>query len=467
MKRDAYRVSSRGVSAAPWREASRAAVLPCDPVSMSLPFTPSPDVIAILNALLDMYERHEPGRPFKRAIRVRLNELGLPGYTSQLDPAPRQTANEQLQALAERGFARLGWLPGEAGRLLDTVTLLPEHAAELFPWLGRPSVAGQVTALRELLLGERFRFAEGDWRRRALDHTIAQLRAGKSAAPFVLAGPDFNRDLLAALAALDAVTEETPYRVFSVRTFNDSKAFEPLKAALATLARRHGPGWAVLTPDEALRELGLTANPTQVLLYGPWRLVDAGGQMVMLDGFYPAVGVPAVMAGRVCQVSVDASQTERVVCVENLASFYELVRHEGAGLAALCLWGNPSPAVRHLLARLVETLPAEIPLQVWADLDYGGLNILAQFRKAVSARFLPYRMDAATLDAHIRWARPLTENDRHLLGRLQRHAALADLRPVIAHLLQRGLKLEQEAVQLANLLPPLRDSAATRVDTWE
>ena len=66
--------------------------------------------------------------------------------------------------------------------------------------------------------------------------------------------------------------------MFSVRTFNDSKAFEPLKAALATLARRHGPGWAELTPEEALRELGLVANPTHVHLFGPWRLIGAGGR---------------------------------------------------------------------------------------------------------------------------------------------------------------------------------------------
>ena len=101
----------------------------------------------------------------------------------------------------------------------------------------------------------------------------------------------------------------------------------------------------------------------------------------------------------------------------------------------MCLWGNPAPAVRHLLARLAETLPVEIPLQVWADLDYGGLNILAELRKVILRVSVPYRMDVATLEAHIRWARPLTENDRRLLARLQGYASLADLQPVIAHVL--------------------------------
>ena len=222
----------------------------------SLPFLPSPDVTAILNALLDIYERHEPGRPFMRAIRVRLDELDLPGYPSQIDPAPRQTANEQFHALAERGFVRLAWLPGETSHLLDAVTLLPNVLPSSFPgwaasrWPPRPPPCatccwGTVSVCRR-----------ADWRRLAVDHTLAQLRGGKSPAPFSLADPDFNRDLLAALVALDTVTEETPYRVFSVRTFNDSKVFEPMKAALATLARHHGPGWGGLTPEETLRELG-------------------------------------------------------------------------------------------------------------------------------------------------------------------------------------------------------------------
>ena len=54
------------------------------------------------------------------------------------------------------------------------------------------------------------------------------------------------------------------------------------------------------------------------------------------------------------QARVDAP---RVICVENVTPFYELVRREGQGLAALCLWGNPSPASRHLLRCLARDLP--------------------------------------------------------------------------------------------------------------
>ena len=230
-----------------------------------------------------------------------------------------------------------------------------------------------------------------------------------------------------------------------MRVFNDSKRFEALKGAVATLARRHQPEWRSLPDRDVLRELGLVANPGHLYLYGPWRLVDAEGQVVSLAEFFPSVGIPTALAGRVQQVRVEAV---RVVCVENLASFYELVRYEGEGTAALCLWGNPSPAARRLLRCLAQALPPQTPLLLWADIDAGGLGILAQLREKVSPRFAPYRMDIETLEAYAHWGRPLTATDARNLTRLRECPSLRDMRPLIEQMLQQGIKLEQEAIVL-------------------
>jgi hypothetical protein len=96
----------------------------------------------------------------------------------------------------------------------------------------------------------------------------------------------------------------------------------------------------------------------------------------------------------------------------------------------------------------LHTLPEDVPLRVWADLDYGGFNILAQMREQISPRFEPYLMNVDTLEAHARWARPLTRTDERNLKRIALHPALSDMEPVIQHMLRRGLKLEQEAVRL-------------------
>jgi len=409
-------------------------------------FTPSSDVAAILHALLEVYERRG-GTP-QRAVRVRLETVAseLPGYHSQIDPTPRTTANEQLEELEAQGLVRLAWQPGQEGHLLDAVTLEVEHVDAVYALVGREPLSERRSRLRALLLGNRFRLA--GWRGQAVNRCVRQLDAHKSPTPFDLSDDSLNRDLVEALVALpDDAREEIPYRVFSVRVFNDSKRFDGLKRAVARLARRHHPEWRALSDREALRELGLVANPGHLFLYGPWRLVDADGQVTSLSEFYPSVGIPTALAARVAQVRAEAA---RVVCVENLTPFYELVRREGQGLAALCLWGNPSPASRHLLRCLADGLPPDVPLLLWADVDYGGLNILAQLRQQVSARFAPYRMDVETLEAHAHWAHPLTSTDERNLARLSHHPALADVHPLIDHMLRRGIKLEQEAVALGS-----------------
>ena len=346
-------------------------------------------------------------------------------------------------------FAVNWWQTRNAARgpvpSLESVTLNPAQTGALYDLLGREPLAEQRRRLTERLLAERSRLT--GWRRKAVERCLSQLRDHRSPAPFSLTNDDLNRDLLETLLHLpDAeTTTETPYRVFSVRAFNDSKQFEPLKDTVARLARQHNPLWRDLTPPEILRELGLVPNPSHLYLFGPWRLTDADGQVVSLAEFYPSVGLPSALAAQVQRVEVDAA---RVVCVENLTTFYELIRHEPAGLAALCLAGNPSPATRHLLRCLAATLPATTPLHVWADIDYGGLNILAQLRRTVSVQFTPHRMDIATVAAHARWGQPLTANDRRNLTRLRQHADLADMTALIDWMLLEEIKLEQEAVVL-------------------
>jgi hypothetical protein len=409
-------------------------------------FTPSPDVAILLDTLLDVYERR--GGATQHVVRTNLEELAdrLPGYYSQIDPLPRTTTNEQLEELEKLGLLRLTWQPGQTGHLLEAVTLEIGQVVPLYTLLERESLSERRRRLRALLLGDRFRF--DGWRRRAIDHCLSQLEACKSPAPFRLNDESWNWDLLAALIALpENGKEEIPYRVYSVRVFNDSKRFDALKGAIAQLARRHQSQWRMLSNQETLRELGLVANPGHLHLFGPWRLVDLYGQVMSLSEFHPSVGIPTTLAARVGEVRADGA---RVVCVENLASFYELVRYEGQGLATLCLWGNPSPASRHLLRCLVNNLPRDVPLLLWADIDYGGLNILAQLRQQVSSRFVPYHMDILTLDAHTRWAQPLTSADERNLTRLRRHPALADVRPLLDHMLARGIKLEQEAIILGS-----------------
>jgi hypothetical protein len=419
-----------------------------------LSFTPSTDVAVVLNFLLDSLERraarntqHESH--IRHSIKASLPDLSLQSYFSQTDPLPRLVANEQFQRLEKAGLLRLVWIPGETGHLLQTVILLTPiqpaargtEDATLYDLLRRTPVSDLRSQLESHLLGEKFRYSENDWRSRAVRHSLKQLRAGKSPAPFSLSDSDLTQDMLTALAALPGLQSETPYRIFSVRIFNDSKRLEAIKSALVSLVRLGNPEWKRLPAEDVLRELNLVANPGYIHLSGNWQLTTTDGQILSLGGFSPSVGFPAAQTTQLESVTVHAPAA---LCIENLTAFHEFVHQAGhlTHYAVICTYGNPSPAVRRIL-RLIRD---ETPIYHWSDLDYGGFNILSQMRRLVSERVHPYRMDIETLEANAHFARPLTASDRIHLKRLLSRPELRDVRPTVEHLLKRELKLEQEGI---------------------
>jgi len=410
-----------------------------------LTFSPSADVTVVLNHLLDIYERRisqaakSSTEHATRVIKINLSDIPLPSYFSQTDPTARLTANEQFAALEKAGLLKLTWFPGETGHLLESITLKTEHATRAYELLHRSAKTDQLTRLERLILAEKFRFVD-DWRARALRHVLGNLRAGKSPAPFSLTDTALDTDLLTVMDALSTLQAETPYRVFSVRVFNDSKRLEAIKNQLVSLARLGNPEWKRLTAEEVLRELNLVPNPNYIHLAGGWELTIETGEILTLGGFAPSVGFPAAQTGQLQSVRI---HIQAVLCIENLTSFHEFIRTNDQ-YAVICTYGNPSPAIR----RLLRIIPDSTPIYHWSDLDYGGFNILSQLRRLVRTDIQPYRMDIATLDANYPRSRPLTTADKTSLKKLLLRPELKDVRKVIAHILKRGVKLEQEGVKI-------------------
>lgn len=443
---------------------------------MEISFAPSPDVSVALNALLDILERRNGTRTTQqRSIKIILAHLPLPAYFSQTDPTPRLIANEQFSLLEKKGLLQLTWIPGETGHLLQSITLpKTEHGArnrEIFQLLSRIPIGDNRSRLEGLLLADRFRFQD-DWRAGAISYILNQLKAEKSPGPFSLTDSNLNLDLLAVLQALPALTAETPYRVFSVRVFNDTKRFEAIKGHIVSLARLGNPEWKRIPAEEVLRELNLVANPNYIHLSGNWQLGTTNGEILDLSSFTPSIGFPAAQISTLKSV-----RAESVLCIENLTTFHQQVdrytphassnglmwragytgKHVNDGThnisshsalkrmrhAVICTYGNPSPAIR----RMLRLLPKTTPISLWADLDYGGFNILSQLRRTVGEEIQPYLMDIDTLEANFRRARPLTTSDKNNLKRLLLRHELHDIRPVLEHMLKRGVKLEQEGVE--------------------
>ena len=422
---------------------------------MEISFVPSPDVAVVLNTLLDILERRTQYETPKnghgtRSIKIALNELALPTYFSQIDPQPRLIANDQLTRLEHAGLLTLTWFPGETGNLLQSVTLKAKDAtnntsnASLYDFLNREPVSTARARLETLLLGDQFRFPKDDWRDCAIRRILAKLRVGKSPVPFSLNDSSWNLDLLTVLSALPRLETETPYRVFSVHTFNDSKRFDDLKPAIVRLARYADTEWKTLPAEDILRELNLVANPTYIQLAGNWQLTTQSGEILSLGSFNPSIGFPAAQIETIQTVTIHA---DSVLCIENLTSFYEFLHTQGTCKTehvTICLMGNPSPSIRCLLRLIPETTP----IFLWSDIDYGGFNILSQLRRYIRHEIHPYLMDISTFEKYAHLSHPLTQTDIRNLKHLYDRPELADIRSTLEHLIHRGLKLEQEAIQI-------------------
>jgi len=418
---------------------------------MEISFIPSPDVAVVLNTLLDIFERRSQYANRKnghgsRSIKITLNELALPAYFSQTDPQPRLIANDQFTQLEQAGLLTLTWLSGEKGNLLQSVALKKEGAPShpsIYALLDREPASVTRSRLETTLLADKFRFPKDDWRTRAIHWTLAKLRAGKSPAPFSLTDLSYNLDLLTVLSALSSLETETPYRVFSVNTFNDSKRFDELKPAIARLACWANQEWKSLSTENVLRELNLVSNPNYIHIAGNWQFTTQSGEILSLGGFTPSVGFPAAQIDLIQSISIHAGS---ILCIENLTSFHEFIRARSTDnrqYAIICLMGNPSPPIR----RLLRLIPETTSIYLWSDMDYGGFNILSQLRRSVRQQIHPYLMDIPTFEAFAHLSRPLTSADTRNLQHLYNRPELSDVQPVIEHLIHRGLKLEQEAIQ--------------------
>ena len=201
--------------------------------------------------------------------------------------------------------------------------------------------------------------------------------------------------------------------------------------------------WKTFSSEDVLQELNLVANPTYIHLAGNWQLTTQNGEILSLGGFTPSVGFPTAQIDAIQSIAIHA---DSVLCIENLTSFHEFIRIRGTDngqYTVICLMGNPSPPIR----RLLQLIPETISIHLWSDMDYGGFNILSQMRRYVRQQIYPYWMDISTFEKYAHLSRPLTHTDIRNLKQLCTKPKLFDVKQILEHLIQRELKLEQEAIQ--------------------
>ena len=184
--------------------------------------------------------------------------------------------------------------------------------------------------------------------------------------------------------------------------------------------------------DEVVRLHGQS-----VLAYGGFTF-DVRGHEISGDWSIPWLAMTADTIEAMENLRV---HSRTVVTVENLVAFEEYVRREiSDNQIALFTGGFPSRLVHRLLCRLCDAGVEKI--LHWGDLDLGGLRIFRHLRDTLPARVEAFRMEPKLLEQLP--TRPLTATDREGL-RHWREDDEAPLKDLAVALLERGVKVEQEA----------------------
>ena len=192
-----------------------------------------PEIVqAILHLLLARAEQEER----KTVVRVHLSKDRHADYWDEHDHIPRMTSNMVLQELEAQGLVRLHWQKEEIGNWLKMVDLVNERIPDFYQLLDRVPLREQEKRLADLLDEQQ---SVAGWHSAFLEKTAAQLAAHRSVEPLDLASPQYNRELLTALAAVAQLEEPTLERILSIRIFGDSKHLENMRNAIVTVLRRY------------------------------------------------------------------------------------------------------------------------------------------------------------------------------------------------------------------------------------
>lgn len=313
--------------------------------------------VEFLERLLERSERNpDRSRPASAA----------PDY-DRLSTAQQVTRFHDLMATAER-FGAVEVQRGKRDRshLIERVRV--RDAELLARHLGRPTAPATAQRVRGELLpvattGE-------PWVAILLDEMTARWARGEAAHRLTAGQTDAAKEFFTLLASISRQEARgLDARTFSQKATNDTKAFDRHASRLAAVlgVRIGQPGAAA---DVVWAHIGLERFSHPVHLKGPVAVEGTSGRMV--DG--RAKPFASIHPEMLSQLLVLERPTA-VLTIENYASFNRQVREIEDGSLVVYIGGFPAAGVIELLAKVLTSVPTDVPFLHWGDVDAGGVRI--------------------------------------------------------------------------------------------
>lgn len=411
--------------------------------------------IVILSHLLDKYERSkhlfqssEAGRGVM--LKVGPGKKDFPEYDYE-NASVRDTWNIAAIHLEQDGLIQNEWVKGRP--VLSCIRLNLNRVMDCYQLIGRThpkELAMQVAAI----VSERLENASTCWIVAWRNQVCSNAQSEYSVPPYCKDGLSPLEDLLKAMTCYDAMQgESTTMRAFSSKCYHDTKYFERnVRDLFLRIAQKYDIVLSQLSTQESLGSrdqlayLGIYARPELYELAGDIVVHTENGSIHFYAATPYGLALPSTAVNHI--VSIDLTQIQRIVFIENKTNYDEYLLSElKQGTLAVYHGGFLSPQKKKLFQKLGEAMQTNCDVFFWADIDLGGFQMFAQLQRLVPS-LKPLRMSGSDVDKY------------HANGLVRPESYLDSLKSALVHqeyplfadaiqkILKYGVTIEQEAFLL-------------------
>lgn len=401
----------------------------------------------ILSSLIDMYEKSATFRG-ENKVRQRFmkkpEEL-FPKYADEREYEYFVELNQDIRDLQKKGFIETN----DSNMKINCIILNTDKISEIYELIGRKPKKDTIYELKLFLddKGQILRLAgSSDLTDILIKYLTEQKkRLGKGKLPEYYADSmDDYADFWNALLSLTSLEEDIYIRDLSIRLFSDSKRLEALSERIKSCLYKYGE---FPVKDTIPEELGVIKTPSYVMVKGPIR-IRFGEQTIDIGKLRGDISFSTQTIKEISGLDVYG---KRIITIENLTSFHEDTFDRDSVL--IYLGGYHSQIKRDFL-RMIYLDHEDMEYYHFGDIDVGGFYIYEHLRRLSGIPFKAMNMNKDLLEKYRQYTKKLTLNDKERIKKLILkyesgvidNPEAAEIITTLKYMLEKGIKLEQEAL---------------------
>ena len=404
----------------------------------------------ILNALLDKYERSRFYLAEKQPARRIILKFYDGGHSDFLyydieQSERRISVNRAVIDLAEQKLLCYSWMKGESGHIIAKVWLNTDNVSQAYQAAARQPQSEAINKICADIVNAQ-NLVKSAWAYDYLQDTYNAIRLKRRPISAIPADDQARSLLLQAICAIDSLNgAEYTERVFSLRTFGDTKKFEQaVKSRLLGILRKYLENDEDAIDEDILKQVGIVKYPEQFEFCGNISITFGAGRVDYAH--LPSGGALFSSDLSAGCLTIDPA-VQSVITIENRANYLEYVRKIRTKTElAVYHGGQYSPRKRQFFLAIRDALPTGCHWYHWSDIDYGGFIMLARLRREIMPQVRPYRMSIAELMRYQSFVSGIKPSYRDKLQKLKERPELFDCADCLNYMIQNNIRLEQEAM---------------------